>query len=538
MAKIEQIENQYGRGYRITSEVIPLAGMIPVLLSNRVRDGKFCWQALGDAPSPWYTMNDESNVLLLNGISSAGSVSYIIKPVGVDDVEPLYDSVVYVQSMFETFFTSNDVEVLGWSINVLEKIFSTGILPIFISRKNAYDFAALFGSISQFFAYIVLYARQYRRIDSVEILLKKFLEGFGVVTATIDSFEDLQDAFVSWKNDFLNRGTLKIAEKSEKGINGELRRLVGYGEPMEFLFAPLQPKNLGWCVGWSSPTWTGTERVEAVGRRYGFEQYPSVGDVSVVTIDGKRAYQLGTVVGLNGICAVTKDDAFEVYSGLDYEVTVKIKVLTDGEQALSFGVVAFDEGGQKIFLGGSSASTDMSISSFMAGAQYQAPCLIAGQQYSLRGIVYGAYKDSVSGLVLNFMNGRPLLLNKQVKYLAPCIVQNRVAGGADVVVESVEIKPLNLFPEYQTYNITAGDVVPSISGTETVRYEWVNAAGVEHVTLLSSIGQGVLGNKHVEALYSELKNTSITKADIEDFIHRYLVGYKDYVHCAWLDFIE
>lgn len=538
MAKIEQIENQYGQGYRITSEVIPLAGMIPVLLSNRVRDGKFCWKALGDTQSPWYTMNDEGNVLLLAGISSAGSISYIIKPVGVDGVEPLYDSVVYAQSLFETFFASNDVEVLGWSINVLEKIFSPGILPIFISRKNAYDFAALFASISQFFAYIVLYARQYRRIDSVEILLKKFLEGFGVVTATIDSLEDLQDAFANWKNDFLNRGTLKIAEKSEKGINGELRRLVGYEESMEFLFAPLQPKNLGWCVGWSSPTWTGTERVEAVGRGYGFEQYPSVGDVSIVTVDGKRVYQLGTTVGLNGICAATKDDAFEVYSGLDYEVTVRVKALTDGEQALSFGVVAFDGDGQKILLGDSSTSTDMSISSFMAGAQYQAPCLIAGQQYSLRGVVYGAYKDSVSGLALNFMNGRPLLLNRQVKYLAPCIVQNRVAGGADVVVESIEIKPLNLFPEYQTYNITAGDAAPLISDAETVRYEWVNAAGVEYVTLLSSIGQGVLGNKHVEAFYSELKNTSITKADIEGFIHRYLVGYKDYVHCAWLDFIE
>ena len=570
MAKISQISNEFGTGYKIESEVIPLAGLIPILLENRIDGGRFRYQKFGDEVSPWYSIENIDNILILSNVNDVtGSIEYISKPVNGGGV--LLSHKIYDSTLYRTFFTSNDIEVLAWSINVLEKIYDPGILPLFIKRTNAYDFSSLFTSISQFFAFIVIYARQYRKLDSVPVLLKAFLDSLGLTYDTIDTPEEMEYAFANWRNGFIKRGTRQIADTGV--VNGELRRLVGYNKPSEFLFAPLSSENIGWCIGFSSPMWYGTELVNAVSKGFDFGRYPEItylnglgsmrvgstfvigGELSGIddrggvkemidypivgtvikgndSINGLNYFKLGGN-GVSGIYAESIDKAMEVFSGMSYEVIVWVKALNGDNQALDFGLNCFDEDGnviQQVSVGG------VNTNSFMIGQQYQSPCKVNGVWYQLRGIIYGKGRE-IDGLYLNFENGRPLLFNDRTRYVSPYIVQNRAVSNSDVIIGGLTLKPLNLFPKIQTYNRSAGELVPSIVGEEDIvyRYDWVNGSGDEMTTLISQVGQGYLGNKNVIAFYSEV-NSTMTTTEIEEFIKNYLVGYKDVVECAWLDF--
>mgnify|MGYP003300215297 CR=1 FL=1 len=570
MAKISQISNGFGTGYKIESEVIPLAGLIPILLENRVDGGRFRFQKFGERISPWYSIENLDNILALSNVNDVtGSVEYISQP--INGGERLLSHKIYDSTLYHTFFTSNDIEVLAWSINVLEKIYDPGILPLFIKRTNSYDFSSLFTSISQFFAFIVIYARQYRKLDSVSILLKAFLDSLGLTYDTIDTPEEMEYAFANWRNGFIKRGTRQIADTGI--VNGELRRLVGYDRPSEFLFAPLSSENIGWCIGSSSPMWYGTELVNAVSKGFDYGRSDAIGFFDIIGtmrvgstfivggelsyLDGRSGVRdladypiIGTVVrekdtvdgtynfklegnGVSGIYTESIDKAMEVFSGISYEVIVWVKALNGNNQALDFGLNCFDEDGnviQQVGVGG------VNTNSFMIGQQYQSPCKVNGVWYQLRGIIYGKGRE-IDGLYLNFENGRPLLFDDRTRYVSPYIIQNRAISNSDVIIGGMTFKPLNLFPKIQTYNLSAGESVPSIVGEEDIvyRYDWVNGSGDEMTTLISQVGQGYLGNKNVIAFYSEV-NSTMTTTEIEEFIKNYLVGYKDVVECAWLDF--
>lgn len=558
MAKISQISNGFGTGYKVESEIIPLAGLVPILLENRVENGRFRYHKLGENASAWYSITNIDNILTLKNINDiTGSIEYINQPVNGGSILPSHK--IYDSTLYKTFFASNDVEVLAWAVNVLEKIYDPGILPLFIKRTNAYDFASLFGGISQFFAYIVLYARQYRKLDSVPVLLQAFLDSLGLTYDTIDTQEERDYAFANWRNGFIKRGTRQIADKGV--VNGELRRLVGYNKPSEFLFAPLASENIGWCVGSSSPMWYGTELVNAVskGFDYGrsnfigylnesgqlsyFDGRSGVKELSDYPITGEVIRERNTTDGtyyfklqgdnVSGIFAHSAEESLEVFSGMNYEVIVWVKSLNGTIQGLDFGLNCFDKDGnivQQIDINGSPSN------SFMLGNQYQSPLKNTGVWYQLRGVVYGKDRD-MSGVYLNFENGRPLKFNERTKYASPYIIQNRAIANADIIIGGITFKPLNLFPKIHTYNRSAGEALPSLVGNEDVvyRYDWVNGSGDEMTTLISSVGQGYLGYKNVIAFYSEVSST-MTITEIKDFIQRYLVGYKDIVECAWLDF--
>ena len=568
MAKISQISNEFGTGYKIESEVIPLAGLIPILLENRVDGGRFRYQKFGDEISPWYPIENIDNILALSNVNDViGSIEYISKPVNGGGV--LLSHRIYDSTLYHIFFSSNDIEVLAWSINVLEKIYDPGILPLFISRANAYDFSSLFISISQFFAFIVAYARQYRKLDSIPVLLKAFLNSLGLTYDTIDTPEEMEYAFANWRNGFVKRGTRQIADKGV--VNGELRRLVGYSKPSEFLFAPLSSENIGWCIGFSSPMWYGTELVNAVSKGFDFGRsdqvdylyrigsmrvgYSFVVGGELTSFDGRSGVKelgdypiVGTVqrgvdaldntsyfqpVSGNprGVYANSAEESFEVFPGLDYEVIVWVRAMESGNQRLDFGLNCFDKDGNVIQ---QITVNDGASNSFMVGTQYQSPCKVVGKWYQLRGIIYGK-GHKISDLYLNFENGRPLLFNENTRYASPYIIQD--GAGVDIQIGGVTFKPLNLFSKIQTYNRSAGESVPSITGEEDVvyKYDWVNGSGDEMTTLISQVGQGYLGNKNVIAFYSEV-NSTMTTTEIEEFIKNYLVGYKDIVECTWLDF--
>ena len=90
---------------------------------------------------------------------------------------------VYTKTPFSDFFSMNDINVFGWALNVLEKLYRKGmILPDYIQRADNNsnledeDFIVYWNSITHFFAIIVYFARQFENFETNEILLEEFLK--------------------------------------------------------------------------------------------------------------------------------------------------------------------------------------------------------------------------------------------------------------------------------------------------------------------------------------------------------------------------
>lgn len=584
MAKIERkIFPQIGNGYRIHTQVIPLAGLIPVLKTAREGhkslyrysvDGgtNFTnWESLNSAVSENLGRLTDAVDLVLDYVTDPfrRQVAFFRK-LEVDPYDVGLNSMIYDKSVFNTFFNSDDPQVLDWALNVLEKLFEPGIVPLYVSRNNENDYGTFFFTITHFFAFVVIYARQFRELENSELLMKEFIEGWGLVYENITTLDQRKYLFKNWLDQFRKRGTPAITETGGV-VDGELRRLVGYTKPNEFIFGVLAPQNVGWCMGWSSPTWYGTETVNAVSKGYdlgpdyagdnygeiisfgedelslptdgeatpntiitkhsweiylegdenlstnllqaanigvgSLSDYPILGDVERVYQDDIYVFKFkGTGrVGISSEADTTK--VMEVYRGLDYEITVWLKADQAGNvgsvqppQNIEFGVNCYDSAMNLIK---QVRLTDLEVTnSFFLGERYQSPCKVPGVYYQLRGIIYNIDKDTDENrdLYLNFENGRPLKFfysdgGAFASYMAPYIVQNRDGNVADLSVAGIVLKPLDL-----------------------------------------PFSQGYLGQKNVIAMYAQIRSAR-TKQDIEEFIKRYLVSYKNIVSYKWLDWV-
>ena len=574
-----------GSGFTVRTQAIPPAGLLPVL--RAARQGSYnVFRYSTDGGGSWtswlpFSLANRNQMGRLTDRCEL-VVDYVTEPLtesGDPYDEPIVTT-VYDKTMFKSFFNSNDPRVFSWSVNVLEKLFEPGIIPLYITRDNQDDYNTLFFAITQFFAFIVIYARYYREFESSEVLMREFIEGWGLVYENVNLLEQRRYLFLNWINEFKNRGRAAIADTGGT-IDGELRRLVGYIKPSEFIFAIFAPQNTGWCLGWSSPTWRGTWTVDAVckGYDYGIDY---VGDESEQLIAfGQESVQIGQAggaanntiitdlawrIGVGGTIAgdivnprsvgvgpltnypiigdvrrefmdnmfvlhpsgagragiSTEEDTskvVEVYFGLDYEITVWVKAASVGLQNIEFGVKCYDGDMQLI---NQVRLTDLRQSnSFFTGDRYQNPCKVPGVYYRLRGVIYNINEsmpeDGDERLYLNFENGRPLRFGGEVKYMAPYIVQDRSVPVADIYIAGVTIKPLNL-PFTQVSEKELAD----------------NGAGRRKIELVGT--QGWLGQKNIIGLYSTI-NSARTKKDIEDFIERYLIGWKNTIAFRWLDYV-
>lgn len=553
-----------GKGFTIYTQVIPPAGLIPVLRAARQGEANLFRYSKdgGESFTDWTTLTKETFSELGRFTDSFDLVlEYVVEPYSLPKTRAMIDpydeplsSTIYDKTIFKTFFDSNDPQVLIWAINVLEKLFEPGIVPLYVSRNNEDDYNTFFLTITHYFAFIVIYARQFRQLENSDLLMKEFIEGWGLVYENIDTLDQRRYLFNNWIQEFYKRGTYQIVDTGGT-IEGELRRLVGYSKPNEFIFAVLAPQNVGWCLGWSSPTWYGTETVNAVSKGWDYgpdyagdtfadliqfredelqmkrtgspveneiqtkypwqiytgedvpaefsesytvgvgplKDYPILGDVRRKFVDNLYVFQ---PTGLGRVGISTEADtskAMEVYPGLDYEMTVWVKSLSMGDQNIEFGVNCYDANMNLI---NQVRITDWrETNSFFTGDRYQSPCKVPGIYYRLRGIIYNILEEKDESLYLNFENGRPLRFIGDVKYMAPYIVQNRDLISADIQIAGIVLKPLDL-----------------------------------------PFSQGYLGQKNVIAMYAQIKSAR-TKDDIEEFVRRYLVSYKNVVSYTWLDWV-
>lgn len=518
MALVNYIDfHDDGKGFEVRSSSIPPSGFVAILLSCYMNkevvygyndDRTFfryslnggstftAWSVLKSSSLDQLSLSTESLECIFQ-VMSEPSMEFILNHSDPTDLS--FVDVVYHRTAFADFFESSDWRVIGWAFNVLEKLYEDGIVPKYISRKNSKDYCSFFFSICQMFAFVVVFARQFLKVEETDVLLRSFVEQWGITYDGINTPEERVELFSNWMSQFYQRGTNKIGE-SGAVVNGELMRLVGYEAPMEFLFTRLLPHETGWCLGHSSPTWNLTDSVNSVIKSgdYGLEFTPFRSTKGVFDRSTYPVTSLAEVAEDGGVsvfvCAnhglvidpdENPDLLVAISPRLSYDVYVWVKALKE-ESFVGFGIKCYDKDKNRI--SATETYSGEAADSFDEGVNYT-PILRVGEWFCLKGVVHNLSEDLKGVCELNFPGGVALQFNTEsVKYMYPYI--SLKAG-------SIEIGGLYIKPRTLPFT------------------------------------QGYLGQKNIMVLYSELNSTRTTD-DIVDFIKRYLISYKNVLACKWL----
>ena len=159
----------------------------------------------------------------------------------------------------------------------------------------------------------------------------------------------------NWVSEYKKRGTYSVVETSTSEPDGELLRIIGYTPPEEFIFAPLRPEETGWCIGKSSPCWTGTENIINLVKGYeptvevkDLNKYPLFNESEISIVDGKMVINSLLTTYYAGI----SDDSdplkrIIVSPNLDYEISFFVQVSTN-LTPLTFSLKGYSENGLNV----------------------------------------------------------------------------------------------------------------------------------------------------------------------------------------------
>lgn len=381
------------------------------------------------------------------------------------------DDIIYSKTDFKQFFDVNDISVLGWAFNVLEKLYERGILPKYVQRdytENSKDFIDYWLSITHFFAIIVYMARQFQDIPKNKILFDLFLESKGLALSGEETQVQREYLFANYIDEFRKRGTKNITSTGGT-VNGEFMRLINYKNTDEFLFFNLVFQDLGWCCDLSSPMWTGTEQIVNAMKAYEYGEgvkdkanYPLAGDVENIDMveEGGLAYlSLPTTTGFNGIEApAEKDKLLKISPSLSYEIYFKVKASGNASSPdhIVFGVKGYNESVEEVdFYNGQTGEV---LNSFF---DKDIPLSLkkVGTEYWFRGVITRADTVTKPNIHLNFENGVPLISDRSIKYFTPVIGQRYADGDKTIMIRDIKVKPLDL-PIERGY---LGSILPIVS---------------------------------------------------------------------------
>ena len=365
-------------------------------------------------------------------------------------LEPLSHP-VFNSMVFADFFTPDDTNVLDWALNVLEKLYKSGIIPSYVKRNQGgddRDFISYWFTITHFFAILVYYARGFEHVPGSLALMREFCKGRGVYLRSNPDVEELSYIYSNYIAEIAKRGTEGVYLKGTD-IDGEILRLLNNIVTDEFLFALTSRGELGWCIGESSPLYTGADNIVNLIKGYEFtntvenlDAYPLSGIPYINIINGKIQIT-GMPNGMNAgvFNAADFDKAIVIDPSLDYEISFKVQK-SEFTADLSFGINLWDQyanplvpiritdgqGSGNFFLRQSLNQTDI--------------------EYWVRGVVYATKSDLIAEDKLTIGFGQNLRFPSAAKYLMPLIIVENRSGSTltDIVtISDIKVRPSSLW---------------------------------------------------------------------------------------------
>lgn len=320
---------------------------------------------------------------------------------------------IYQKTVFDKFFPVNDINIFGWAINVLEKLYVKGlILPDYIERANNNsnledeDFIVYWNSVTHYFAIIVYFARQFHNFDTNQYLLEAFLQSRDITTPIDKNIADLVYLYSNLIEEYKKRGTFQVIDRGE--VDGELLRLIGNNINDEFIFATLQNFETGWCLGKSSPTWKGTENILNLIKFNSVVAESEVGTIDKIVISSKQSYEVSFKVKTSNLLA---------------RFTLGAKTWDKDNNALSLRNNYND------------ADSDYFIQAY--------ELLFADTWCNVKGVIYPFTSDATESLSLNIGQGNNLRFREAANKVVPFLTITGVQPE-EIEIEGVILRPVKL----------------------------------------------------------------------------------------------
>lgn len=401
---------------------------------------------------------------------------------------PIFKSVV-----FNKFFNVNDLNVFGWALNVLEKLYQKGlILPNYLDRADNQsnledeDFITFWLSITHFFAILVYFARQFHDFESHQLLLEQFLKSKDLTLPSDSNFADLKYLYDNHIAEYSKRGTNKIYEASDVTIDGELLRLLGHQSYEEFIFCFFQNYENGWCLGKSSPTWKGTENIINLIKGYEYSNivnsllnYPLL-ESSYISLVSNKIQINGVLNGIfSGIGGTTKKIAVD--PSQDYEISFRVSQSIK-EPNLKFGCRVWDKNGNERIL--TNVITVTNSNYFFEGGELG----VINTDYWVRGVLFGNTTTLPLNSKTTLAIGNNLRLPADAASIVPIIGVYGSGSVCLVKIDSIKIRPRKL-----------------------------------------NFSRGQLGIHNLIYLLSVNNNGSLTQEKIKNFIEQKLISYNSFL---------
>lgn len=385
---------------------------------------------------------------------------------------------VYSRFFGESSYTSAESSL---SLNILEKIWSEGIVPVYQERTR--DFLDFWRSIIYYFVLLVGYTRNIGEYGQDRVLLVEYLTQRGMFLCGAETLTELLYLKENFYKEIAKRGTFSIVEQKgcDNEVNGELLRMICFDRVTdEFLFEISEPDKFGWTVNRWSPMYKGTDRRTQLNKFYeiSLERIPTINrddftidENGVISFDNNDTPNSGI-----GSEYFSHANAINVDPNLDYEFSFDVHSINNNRFIV--GLDAYDKHGIRIDL---EDSTGASTNSFI-----DSPIIIPET----------SPRTSIKCLILN-RNATFTLSNQDTS----------INIGSNL--------------KFTSDNICC--VIPRI--TQYTGNPFV-ISNIRFAPLNTNYGTGFLNSSNVVQSWTVNNNGLITNQDIDDNINRYLISYK------------
>lgn len=451
----------------------------------------------------------------------------------------------YDKSIFKQFFDSTDTRVVAWRDNMLDKLYKRGIIPEYVIRnENANangeddDYISFWKAIAEYFAFYVVYSREFLNIENNRELLLDFLYERNVGESPDAVIGEMQYLMYKLYDDTRLRGTAKVFEKVPQGdprvfdgvhlsgvvIHGEFVRSISHDYQDELMVIMTHPSNFGWCVGRCSPMYRGTLQDYQLIKAYedtdyaaDLSKYPLLEplqisiftDVSISRDVLKFDTYIAGAVGIGINPKVGADKLIVIDPAVNYEITFQCKSANDA--LTTFGVLFYDKDFNTI-------STNFHIDGSPAFSKFftSQPMWMNDQYYFVRGVLFGVNEPlrSSADSALDFGVGMHIQIPCNAVYILPMLTTD-----AD--------------PD-TSMNICVYDFKVRIADTVYSR-GFIQTPNVIQIWAKNNNG---LYNRELQQLISIIHPISyqnvITIPLLEEFVKRYLIPYNSTILFNWL----
>lgn len=365
----------------------------------------------------------------------------------------------YDKTIFKDYFAFDDPEVLGWSVNVTEKLYEKGIVPNYILRKQGeddQDYIDIWYIVTIFNAIIVKFGRTIKDYYYNRNLLIQFLRQRNLFVSDFNSLSDLQYLADNYYDEINKRGTELVFKKKDATINqdadGEVLRLINWIEDDEFLYNLVINKHVGFCLGNSSPLFKGLYVHNSLNKAYEKTEsvvdlglYPLInsGDCAIITDGSVDVLKISGVTDgeTAGIGDIDMDKAIVVNSGINYEITFKIKQPVTLSDNITFGVIGFDYEDNVVDL---LSVIDGTTENFFFEKQ---PLIRDDMYFHVRGIIFNKDEPNRTAAqsLLNIGFGQHLVFDESIVKIIPVLILDRgtvaASNDGDLYIYDFQMKP-------------------------------------------------------------------------------------------------